>query len=597
VRCLSSFAVALLLTGVATPALNAAATNAAAATEAQPATDQSQQDIIINAPPLFRDIQPERSLDQDGIESYGVSTIDELLAEVQVDLGAEGEQPLIFVNGKQINDLSEIGALPIEALRSLEVLPRGTAVRVGGSPGQRVINLTLKRSVQSATLTAAHKLSTDGNWNADRGEAILTKIKGSTRANLSLRVRDESNLFESDRQIVQPTPTLPYALTGNVIGYPNTTGEIDPFLSALAGQTVTVAPVPPGQSNPTLVSFAAGANTATFTSLGAYRTLRAETRNYDLNGSFNTNIAPWLTANATVSLQQNVSKGLRGLPAAVLVLAPTNPASPFSRSVGLPYYGADPLQYRSAHHGANADLTFDGTFGKWTGNLHLEHSEAKDVFANDQQATFGFIPLPDAINPFTADIANLIGTTTSKSTSRSLITAGDLSLTGPTLILPAGPVQTTIEGRVGGSSVKSQSSFGLFSATSAHRAAQSIRGAIDIPIAGGGFLAPIGQADVSAEYSLNHFSDAGTMSHYAVGLNWSPTERLQLGANLSRTELPADILLLANPVTVTQSVRAFDPLTGKTVDIVQITGGNPTLTPETDRIFRLNGIFRLIQRL
>ena len=604
VHCLSRIAFALLLTSAAAPALAAAATGAAtsgaaAAADGQPATDQSQQEIIVNAPPLFRDIQPERTLDQDAIESYGVSTIDELLAEVQVDLGAEGEEPLIFVNGKQINDLSEIGALPVEALRSLQVLPRGTAVRAGGSPGQRVISLTLKRSVQSATLTAAHKVSTDGHWNADRGEAILTKVKGSTRANIALRVRDESDLFESERAIIQPTPFLPYALTGNVIGYPNTTGEIDPLLSAIAGETVTVAPVPPGQANPTLASFAAGANTATFTNLGPYRTLRPQTRNYDLNGSFNSDIAPWLTANATVDLQQNVSRGLRGLPAALLILAPTNPASPFSRSVGLAYYGSDPLHYRSTHHGGNANLTLDATFGKWTGNLHLEHSESKDVYASDQQTTFGFIPLPDNVDPFTTDISSLIGTTTSQSSSRSLITAADLLLNGPSVVLPAGPVQATVEGRVGSSSLRSQSSFGPFGNAAAHRSGQSIRGAIDVPIANSdaNVLAPLGHADVSAEYSLNHFSDAGTMSHYALGLNWFPTQRLQIGSNLSRTELPPDILLLGSPTVVTQSVRVFDPLTGETVDIVQITGGNPTLKPETDRIFRINGILRLVQRL
>ena len=60
---------------------------AAAAAAAQSEIDDQNRDPIIVTAPLFRDIQPERQLDPDAIESYGVSTIDELLGEVQVELG------------------------------------------------------------------------------------------------------------------------------------------------------------------------------------------------------------------------------------------------------------------------------------------------------------------------------------------------------------------------------------------------------------------------------------------------------------------------------------------------------------------------------
>src|SRR3954454_5770454 len=115
----------------------------AATAAAQTATDPREQPIIVTAPSMFRDIRPERELDEGGIESYGVSTIDELLGEVAVDLGDDAEEPLILVNGERVNSLDDIGGLPVEALRNLVVLPRGSAVRAGGTPGQRVISLTL----------------------------------------------------------------------------------------------------------------------------------------------------------------------------------------------------------------------------------------------------------------------------------------------------------------------------------------------------------------------------------------------------------------------------------------------------------------------
>ena len=70
--------------------------------------------------------------------------------------------------------MSEIGAFPVEVLKNVDVLPRGSAVALGGRAGQRVISLSLKKEVKTATVTAAHKIATDGNWNADRGEGILT---------------------------------------------------------------------------------------------------------------------------------------------------------------------------------------------------------------------------------------------------------------------------------------------------------------------------------------------------------------------------------------------------------------------------------------
>ncbi len=332
----------MLLAGAALPVEAADTETASNAAADQPTSPQSsQQAIVVTAPPLFRDIQPEQSLDETGIESYGVSTVDELLGEVQGELGDDEEQPLILVNGQRVNDISDVGALPVEALRNVQVLPKGSALRAGGTSTQRVISLTLKRDVRSATLTAAHKLSTGGHWNAERGEAIVTHVHGDTRANLAFRVRDESRLLESDRGLIQPSPTLPYALQGNIIGYPHTLGEIDPALSALAGTLVTVVPVPAGA--PTLAELATYANQPNLTDIGQFRTLRPAVRNYDLNGSVATRLAPWLTSNATLHWGHNESRSLRGLPSAVFVLSPANPFSPFSNDAGLALYGADAI--------------------------------------------------------------------------------------------------------------------------------------------------------------------------------------------------------------------------------------------------------------
>ncbi|HEY8434446.1 MAG TPA: hypothetical protein VIK68_07515, partial [Sphingomicrobium sp.] len=529
IRRLRGLALAALLASTAAPAFAGASAvtanetsssgaDSASGTQSAARKSDVDQTIYITAPPLFPDIQPERELDPDAIESYGVSTIDELLNEVQEELGAEDELPLIFVNGKQINDISEIGALPVEAVRSLQVLPRGSAVRAGGSPGQRVISINLKRNVQSATVTAAHKVSTDGDWNADRGELILTKVHGQTRANIAFRARDESSLLESQRGIIQPQPFFPFALTGNIVGFPDTTGEIDPLLSALAGKSVTVAAVPP-TGNPTLADFLSSANIPAITNVGQFRTLRPHGRYYDLNGSFTTDLSSWLTASTTIHLDENKTNGLRGLPSLLLVVPATNASTPFSREVALAFFAPDPLRYDTTHKGADANLTLNGTFGAWTGNLHGEHTQSKDVYDNDRQ-TASLVVINDAVDPFATPISPLIGITNSRTTSNSIVNLAELSMTGPTFRLPAGPVQTTIDGRLASETLHSQSNFGNFGSSNFHRGEAAIRGAIDLPIADAGtnVLAPLGQADATAEYTLTHFSDAGTLKHYALGL-------------------------------------------------------------------------------
>jgi iron complex outermembrane recepter protein len=590
---------ALLLAGVAGPFFTASAANAAAAAAAAAqATSDPNQAIIVTAPPLFRDLRPERNLDETGIASYGVSTVDELVGELTTELG-DDEEPLILVNGERINDLSEIGALPVEVLRSLQVLPRGSAVRVGGSPGQRVISLTLTRKARSATLTGAEKIATQGHWYATRGEAIGTYIRGATRANITLRVRDESSLLESQRNIIQPTPTLPFATGGNVIGFPDTTGEIDPLLSAAAGEPVTVVPLPP-ISAPTLADFVANANQAAVTDLGRFRTLRPKTRNYELNGTFGTRLAPWLTSTATFRLSRNLSRSLRGLPTGLFILSPDNSASPFSQDVGLAFFGQQPLHSRTRRDSADANLTLNAHFGHWTSDLNARHSESKDDTRTERQVRFGAIPLDDSIDPFGANLSDLITLRTDRATARTITNFAQLSSTGPAAKLPAGDVQATVQARLVENRLRSHSSFSVLNANqSFHRSEQSFRGTIDVPLTSrdNNFLAEVGNLNFDAEYGRSHYSDAGTLSHHAFELVWEPRPPFRLSGEIDETENPAAIQLLGNPVVVTPDVRVFDPLTGETVDVVQISGGNPSLRPEKVKTRRISGLVRLVPRL
>ena len=582
--------IALLLTATAIPLPLGAP--ALCAQQADPA----QQTIIITAPPIFRDIQPERLLDREGIDSYGVSTIDELLSEVQAELGNDDDPPLIIVNGERLNSIDEIGALPVEALRDLIILPRGSAVRSGGTASQRVVSLTLRSRVRSATLTAASKIATKGDWHSDRGEAILTSIKGSTRANLTLRARNDSILLESERGIIQPDLSIPYALGGNLVGFPNSLGEIDPALSAAAGEIVTVVPLP-RIPYPSLSDLIAEANQPAVTDRGEFRSLRPKGRNYDLNGTFSARLAPWLTSSATIRLNRSSSLYLRGLPSAIFVLAADNAASPFSRDVGIAAFGANPLRSRSRRSGGEGNLTLDATIGRWKANFNARHNRTRDVTTSQRVATFGPITLDDSFDPFGADLTGLIDIRHDRATARAVESTLELTFNGPLLKLPAGDLLAVVEGRLDWKSLTSASTFSLIH-PKAHfrRNEQAVRASVDIPLTSreNDFLDSIGDLRGVAEYTRFHYSDAGTLGHHALGLIWDPVPMLQLRASIDRTEIPAPIQALGNPVIITPGVRVFDPLTGETVDVTQVTGGNPDALPQTTRVRRLAATVRLV---
>lgn len=595
--------VAILLASAAVPAQAGTAGSASASTSsdtaaaAQPApTDHSTDPIVITAP-AFRDVTPERELDVDAIESYGVSTVDELLAEVQAELGDDEEVPLIIVNGHRISDLSEIGSLPVEALRSLLVLPRGTAVKAGGKSNQRVISLTLRKTVKSATLTGAEKIATEGRWHSERGEAILTRIHGDTRFNFTVRGRKDARLFESDRGIIQPAPRLPYSLSGNFVGYPNSLGEIDPILSTAAGQIVTVVPVP-GTAPTSIYALVPEANHASVTDLSDYRTLRPSSRNIDVNGTFSTQVTKWLNATGTIRYNRTTSDSLRGLPSALFLLSPTNPTSPFDKKVGIALYGPDPLHSRSTSSGGEGNLTLDAEFGRWSATLQANHKVSDFTSRSDSQ-TGGAITLDDTVNPFTTDLGAMIPFTTNRASTHNSEDLLDLSVDGPAFSLPAGDVHAALEGRLDWARLHSESTYSSIDPSrDFRRNEQSVRGSLDIPLTSrqNNFLGGIGDLDATIEYSRIHFSDAGTLNHHSYALTWSPIEAIRLRASIDQTDAPAPIQSLGDPVIVVPDVRMFDPLTGNTVDVTQISGGNPFLLPQTTKVRNLSAQFHLLPK-
>jgi hypothetical protein len=173
-----------------------------------------------------------------------------------------------------------------------------------------------------------------------------------------------------------------------------------------------------------------------------------------------------------------------------------------------------------------------------------------------------------------------------------------VTVNGPVAKLPAGDLSAIAEAELSWNRLRSDSSFSTFNNGTFKRNEQRVRGAVDVPITSSdGFGAAAGDISASFEYAHGHFSDAPSVDHFTYGLTWEPRPILRLHGSIDTTSLPAAIQTIGGPLIVTQDVRTFDPLTGDTVDVTQITGGNPSLLPEKTTTRTVSALVRLVPKI
>ena len=121
---------------------------AAAAKPTPPPSDDDDADdpkvptVVVTAkklPPqpgaVVGDIKPELQLSPSDIQSYGVSTVTELLNELtpetRSDRGRGGETPVVLLNGRRISGFNEIQNIPTEAILRVDILPEEVSLKYG----------------------------------------------------------------------------------------------------------------------------------------------------------------------------------------------------------------------------------------------------------------------------------------------------------------------------------------------------------------------------------------------------------------------------------------------------------------------------------
>jgi hypothetical protein len=599
-----------LLAGVApTPLLAQSSQSQSAAPEAaapDSTDDQGEdfegQEMVVTGQPqrgaVPGDIPPEIQLDQRDIRAYGVSNLAELLDALSPQTGSSrgrgDNPPVVLVNGTRISSIAEIRDLPPEAVERLDILPEEVALKYGYRADQRVVNLVLRRRFNAITSEVEGSLATAGGRTTREIETNIVRINRDSRWTIDAKYEGESALYENERDIVQAPSHLPFDRTGN-IGASNFGQEIDPALSALLGETVTVAAVPVSAASgtPLLTAFGADPNV---TDQKPYRSLLPRTGQLTVNGTYSRTIFGNVAATINANYDRSTSRSRFGLPSAAIDIPATNIFSPFSSDVTLfrLFDSVHPLTRGNRTDTGHLGLTLNGELAGWRWSFTANYDRARSLTRTDNS-----LDLDDAsqrieagdpsLNPF-GPLPDLTFGPRDRARSTNQTGEAELVASGTLFSLPAGSVNSTFKLGIEASGFDSSARrSGILDERDFSRSDLSAQASIDLPIASrkNNVLAALGDLSLNGNFALDRLSDFGTLLVYGGGVNWSPAKPVRIIASVTQEQGAPGVAQLGNPLLLVPNVRVFDFVRGETVDITQIEGGNPALRADSRRVFKL----------
>lgn len=568
---------------------------------AQSAQDEDEDDVVVTAKRLpgavIGDIKPELSLTPADIQSYGVSTVADLLNElgpqIRSDRGRGGESPVILLNGHRISAFNEIRDIPTEAILRVDILPEEVSLKYGYTADQRVVNIVLRRRFHATAYEGMIGAPTEGGEVTGQAEGDLFHLRGDNRLNLDLRYTGNTAISDSARHVTESSTGPQYDLLGNVVS-PTSGAQIDPALSALFGQPVTIAGVPASAAMgaPSLSAFLPTANQPNVTNIGDDRTVASESQALTLNavqalpGPFGTNV----TFNGTAGWTQTT--GLDGLPGVTLEAPEGDPFSPFSAPVDVLRYdnAFGPLSQNTDGWTAHLGMTANKDTNDWRFNLTtaFDHSDSLTLTevglnANALQALLNADS--PSVNPFGPLPASLLSEAPLNK-ARSMTDSFNMQFvaTGDLFDEPAGEVFTSL--KIGDTVTNFNShteSMGTSQSAALFRNDLNLQGNLDVPILNSAkteFLSWLGDLSLNGNVSLDELSDFGLLQTYGYGVNWTPITGLNLIISQTHDQAAPTPQQLDGPVIYTPGQRVLDYATGQTVLVTQISGGSPNIVAD-----------------
>jgi hypothetical protein len=496
------------------------------------------------------DIKPDLQLEPEDVAAYGVSTITDLLDELGPEIGGNsgrgGEGPAILINGRRISGFNEIRNLPTEAILRVDILPEEAALKYGFSANQRVVNIVLRDHYGSELVELAGGAATAGGAASGQAEAGLTRISGQHRLNLDVKYDPHASLTEAERGVTPLTSGPALDLTG--------------------------APVDDRR----------------------FRTLVAEGQKVSANAVLTRPIFADISATVNATFEATSSKSLRGLPSVRL-------ATPAGDEVDRLATGFGALGQESANWTGHLGVSLNRDLAKWrlalTGNYdHADSSDENDGGLDASALQAAVLAGAVTLTPTGAIPAELL-VQRARDTGHSKSDTGNLQFiaSGPTLTLPAGQVRASFRLGATGSGFSSRSErFGFGQSLDVSRSTANAQANFDLPITSrrANVLPWLGDITLNGNVAVDHASDFGTLTTVGYGVHWTPFTGLSILASHLRDQAAPTQQQLGAPLLLTPGTRIFDYVTGQTVDVTQVSGGNPDLRADKRDRFSLRATWQ-----
>ncbi|HKX77356.1 MAG TPA: TonB-dependent receptor [Novosphingobium sp.] len=190
--------------------------------------DMADEEIVVTGQKprggVIGDIEPEITFNGGDIRALGVSSINDLLAELGPQLtSARGGQPIVLLEGRRISSFREIASLPAEAIQRAEILPEEVALKYGYPANQKVMNVVLRRRFKSITAEAGDRIATRGGANRPEAELGVLAISRDNRFNFTVDYSHADLLRESQRGITTDANGVELGDTGRSLSPSNET--------------------------------------------------------------------------------------------------------------------------------------------------------------------------------------------------------------------------------------------------------------------------------------------------------------------------------------------------------------------------------------
>jgi hypothetical protein len=521
-----------------TPPAETPAQSAAAGPEEElQAEDDGQEIVVVGQKPrgsVVGDIPPENVLTTRDIRATGATSISELLDAVASQTGsARGRsagRPILLLNGQRISGFRELRDLPPEAIERMEILPEEVALKYGYAADQRVVNIVLRRRFNSTSTEARGRVATEGGYYGGQGDATRLIIAEGTRTSLNAHIESNSALYESERDIVlEPIPSQPEPV------------DPRPF-TTLVGRGTDVR----------------------------------------LSGTHNRTILSDVSATLNAEAERQTSQSRFGVPTATLNVDDTEILRAFPN---------DPLTRDFTNETFSLGSALNGQKGKWrwssTGNAELSRNTTHTDRGFDLDEIQVRLDAGEPIDPL-GDLGPLDEFARDHSRSTRHTLALDGTATGPLFSLPAGDATATFRIGVGSTGIDSEATTqGIKSEADLHRNSGVGSVNVDLPITKRS--ASIGRLTANANAAVTQLSDAGTLTALGAGLSWAPASKLNFTASWTREEGAPSLQQLGDPLIETPNVNIFDFVTGESVEVTVLTGGNPDLRSDTRNVFKIGG--------